>query len=189
MNHKGFQDYGNIFTFFTDRIKSNGVFSRAGRLVKYTRRYFFFSRLIKYMSTVIAFIETSATLVILSTVLLVSIPVTFLILGAGWLVGLYHNRKFDPTAERMLEGDGKVMFIFSARGFNSKKSGFLRGMAADFANDGYTVFVVSDAPFCDRFITASEKSDSLCVIKLNYFYRMKKKYLSMLDQSRLTYIS
>ena len=189
MNHKEFQDYGNIFSFATDKIKSNGVFARANRLMKYTRRYFFISRLIKYMSTIIAFIETSATLVVLSTVLLISIPVTCLILAVVSLWGFYRYRSFNPRMGELISKSQKIMFIYAPHGYGSKKAAFMRGMARDFTKRGYTVFIVSNSLLTDRFSAARQVGERLWILKLNYFYTVKKKFLTDAPDSNLVFVS
>jgi len=189
MGHKGFQEYGNIFSYFIDLVKTNGVFTRANKIMKYTRRYFFISRIIKYMSLIITFIETSAILVVISTVILVSIPVTLVSLGIVSLFEKRHHKKYDVDIEHMINHHDKIMFIYASRGFYSKKSSFLRGMSKDFADQGYMVFVVSNSLLNDRFSTARKIDDSVTLIKLNYFYHIKKKFLNDIDKSRLTFIS
>lgn len=81
------------------------------------------------------------------------------------------------------------MFIYTERGYFDKRSQFLRGMAKDFEAQGYYVFVVSTSLFRDHFTTAKKIDDGLWVIKLNYFYNIKRKFLKNYDSSKLTYIS
>ena len=189
MFHKGFQDYKTIFGFYGDVIKRNGAFSRANRLMKYARSYMLISRLIKYMSMIISFIETSAVLIILSSVLLVLVPVFLVTVGVFSLFSLIQFRTFGRELAPILNGSEKVMFIFSSRGWGSKRSSFLRGMSRDFKDQGYTVFVVSRPLFKDGVNAAAKIEDGLWMIKLNYFYIIKRKFLKNFDNTKLIYIS
>ena len=189
MSHKGFQDYGNIFSFYGDRLKHNGVFNTANRIMKYARRYLLISRIIKYMSLIIAFIETSAVLVLLSTVMLVSVPIMLVSATVLSLISLIQYRDFSKIAAPQIENSEKVVFIDAQRGFNNKKSRFLQGMTADLAKGGYLVFIISHSTLRDGINAVKQIGDSRWVIKLSCFYLLKRRVLKNTDDSKMVYIS
>ncbi len=189
MEHKGFQEYKSVFGFYADSIKANSLFSRANKLMKYARGYFIISRIIKYMSIVISFIETSAALIAISAILLVLIPVFFAAAAVFSLFYLIQYRNFSRELAPALNDSEKVMFIYSGSGWTSKKSAFLRGMARDFKKEGYTVFVVSRPVLKGGINPVVKEEEGLWIIKLNCYYIAKRKLLKDVDKSKLTYLS
>lgn len=189
MRAKNFQEYRGIFSYLNDRIRQNGVFNAAGKVIKYARRYFIIARIIRYTSFIVAIIETSAILLILSAILLLSIPTILIYTAITMLSGSGKRKEYNLKLSPLFDGTRNIMFIYTEHGYYNRKSSFLRGMANDFKNRGYTVFVVSCAPFHDHFNTAKEIGEDLYVIKLGYFYYIKKRFLSKLDSTKQTYIS
>ena len=188
MFHKGFQDYGNIFTFYTDALRHNVLFTRANKLMRYARGYFLISKLIKYTSVAVAFVETSATLIVISSVLLALIPLFILTAAVLTVVSLSQFKRYDGELEPIFAKGGNIMFIYTGRGYSNKRAAFLRGMANGFADGGYTVFVVSRPIFRDGTGGTKKIRDGLWVVKLNYFYIMKRRFLKGADKSKMTFI-
>ncbi len=189
MQYKGFQEHRGIFGYLSDHVKRNGVFMTANKVVKYARRYIFISRIIKYMSLIIAIIETSAILVALTVVLLAAIPIMLVVSGIVTIIGLHKRKECNRELKKLFAKDKELMFIYTEHGYNDKHSKFLRGMAKDFKEQGYAVFVVSSSVFRDRFTTGKKIEEDLWVIKLNYFYSIKKRFIKNYDNDKLTYIS
>lgn len=189
MHQKGFQEYKGIISYLGDRIRQNGVFSAVSRILKYARRYFFITRIIKYLSFIIAIVETSAIMIILAAILVIVIPIMLILTGIAALIGIRKRKEFNVILSPLFDGKRNIMFIYTEQGYYNKKSTFLRGMARDFKERGYAVFVVSSNPIHDRFTTATEIDDGLYIIKLGYFYGIKKRFLKNFDTSKLTYIS
>jgi len=192
MSHKGFQEYGNVFSFFFGKIRQNGLISRADKIMKRARWGLLISRLIariiKYASVVIAFIETSAVTIVIATLLIVAIPIAAVTTGIVSLFSLISVSRRKEDLKRSLEGDGKIVFIYAQRGFDNKRHRFTSNMAKDLANSGYRVFVVSRPVFRDC-LTVQKRSENLWIMKLNSFYIFKKRLMKNIDGSRLIYLS
>lgn len=192
MAHKGFQEYGNAFSYFFGRIAQNGIIRRANSVMKRARWGLLISRIIarviKYASFIIAFIETSAVTVVIAATLIVTVPIAAVTMAFISLLSLYTVRKERAGIEKMFEGDSKIMFIFAERGFGGKRSAFTEGMARDFAKNGFNVFVVS-RPVLKDCVTAQKIDENLWVLKLNSFYIIRRKYLKKADPSKLIFIS
>ena len=192
MDHRGFNEFGNIFSYSSDRIKRNGVFSRANTVMKHARRGFLITRIIariiKYASAIIAFIETSAVTVVIATILVISIPIAALTTAAVSLFSSYRLKKMSGDIAEMFDGEKKVIFILSEHGYNTEKAAFMRAQAHSFVDEGYRVFVVSQPIFRDG-TTARKIKDDLWVIKLNSFYIIKRRFLKDFDDSKLIFVS
>ncbi len=182
-----YNNYNNIFSYYYAIIKGNGIVSLALRGVRYVRRYLFITRLLGYISAIIAFIETSAVLVVALTAFIIFLPATALILGITMLINKRRYKHFDPDFERDIKSAEKIVIIEAKRGFNFKKPRYINHMADTFIKEGYTVVIISRSLLRDRFTIAQRKSESLWVIKLNYYYAAKK----VLDnyKQRTTYIT
>lgn len=167
------------------RIRSNSLFSTSLRLYRYARGYLIISRIIRYAAAIITFIETSATMIVIFGALLIAVPLLLASYAVLRLCGtIAHARRRDRPEYYIREND-KVMFILAEKPYSSKRSKYLRFMAKDFADRGYRVFVVSRYIFRDGMRSVSKKGRRLYVVKLFYYYSMKKRLIS----EDVTYIS
>lgn len=157
------------------------------KATKHARRYLFISRLIKYASLVIAFIETSATLIVVATGFLIAIPVALLSVGITALLSLAKYKKINPVISKELEEAEKIIFIEAKKGYNRKKAAYLNHMAKCFKDEGYTVIIVSRSFRTDKMLSAKKTEDGIWIAMLNYYYVIKRKFLA--DKTdKITYI-
>lgn len=184
--HK-YDNYNNIVSYWYGNIKENGFFNLVLRASKYTRRYFFISKIIKYAAAVIAFIETSATLVVVFTALVIMIPVSLLTMLVTAIINIFQYKKLNPEIAYDIEKSDKIIFIDAKKGYNRKRKHYLNHMAESFICEGYTVFVISHSLFSDRFTAARKEGESLWVVKLNYFFVIKRLFLRGKEEI-ITYI-
>ena len=182
-----YDNYNNIFSYWYGNIKENGIWNTVLRISKYTRRYFFISRLIKYAAAVIAFIETSATLVVVFTALVIMIPIALTAIMLTALINVFQYKKLNPQIELDIKKSDKIVFIDAKKGYFRKKEHYLNQMAKTFRDEGYTVFVISHSALHDRFTAARRRGECFWVIKLNYYFVIKKLFLKGKEDS-LTYI-
>ena len=182
---KQFNSYKTVWGYTLGRIRSNSLFSTSYRIYRYARGYLIISRIIRYAAAIITVIETSATMIVIFGALLIVIPLSLAAYGIMHLCGtLAHARRRDRPEYYIREGD-KVMFILAGKPYSSKRSVYLRFMAKDFADRGYHVFVVSRYVFRDGMRSVCKKGRRLYVVKLYYFYSMKKRLIA----KDVTYIS
>lgn len=182
-----YNNSNNIFSYWYSQIKTKGIWGFITKAAKHVRRFFFISRLIRYATLVIAVIETSATLVLVATGFVIAIPIALISLGITAIIGLFAFRKYNPIIKNVINDADKIVFIEAKKGFFRKKTAFLNRMAVTFRNEGYTVFIVSHSLTADRFPAARRAGDRIWVIRLNYYYVIKKKFLNDKDD-KLTYI-
>lgn len=183
-----FNHSSNIFAYWYAHIKSNGIWSFLTRASRYVRRYLFISRLIKYASLIIAVIETSATLVLVATAFVAAIPLAVISFSFTALLSALKYKKINPMIKAELEKADKIIFIEAKKGYNRKKSAYLNRMAVCFKEEGYTVIIVSRSFFTDRMLSAKKTKEGVWVVMLNYFFVIKRKFLSQIDESKLIYI-
>lgn len=187
MKNSNFDRSNNIFSYWYNSLKSTGIWNVISKCAKHIRRYFFISRLIKIITAIIAVIETSATLIIVATGFLVALPFILLALGFTALLGIFSYRKYDPKIERDIKIAKKIIFIEAKKGFYRKRSAYLNRMARCFRDEGALVFVVSKGLHTDRFLSARKADRDLWVIRLGYYYHLKKRFLKDKDNI-ITYI-
>lgn len=182
-----YDKYNNVLSYRFGQIKNNGTWNTIIRITRYARRYIFISRLIRYTSAVIAFIETSAILVIALTVILAALPFLAVSFLFTVLFSISKQKKYNPIIEKETEEADKIVFIDAPKGFYRKKAAYLNRMAETFHTEGYTVFVISHSYVTDRFTTARKAADGIWVIKLSYYFIIKKRFLKG-KEDKLTYI-
>ena len=187
MNKHGYCNYNNIFSYYYNNIKSTGLWNTLLKISKFTKSYFFISRLVKYAAVVVAFIETSASLIIASAVLLVLIPIVCVSSFVTYISCLRQYKKVNPVMQKVVDNSKKLVFIDAKKGYFRKETHYINNMAKQFRDEGNTVFVVSHSLLHDRFVSVRKAEKGIWVVKMNYYFTLKRKILSNCDK-KTTYI-
>ena len=154
------------------------------RTVRYTRRYFLISRILRYASYLIAAVETSAVLILVFSGLLMVLPFAAVGFTVTAVLSKVSSRKYNKIITDDLRYTHKTVVIDAKRGYFRRKEAYLNRMAHCFRDEGYTVIVVSHAHFTDRFLTAARADERIWVVKLNYFFSLKRT----VDSGNVTYV-
>lgn len=173
MIYVGYDKYKTLLSYRYGQLKENGLWNIAMRTIRYTRRYFLISRLIRYASYVIAALETSAVLLVVFSALLVLLPVALIVFGVTVILSTSQYKKYNRAISEDIEGRRTVV-ITAKKGYFRPKQAYLNNMAKCFRNEGYTVLVISRSFKNDRFLVARKAEDKIWVLKLNYFFIIKK---------------
>ena len=187
MSKYKYNNANNIFSYSYNRARSTGLWNTLKRISRHVRRYLFISRLIKIMTFIIALIETSATLVIAATAVVIAVPIAVLSIAVTAILSLIKFKKHDPAIKRDIDSADKIVFIEARKGYFRNKTAYLHRMARCFRDEGYTVFIVSHSYRVDRFLSARMPEERIWVIHLNYYYNIKRKLLKN-KEDKLTYI-
>ena len=182
MIYVGYDKYTSLLSYRLGQLKENGLWNIAMRAVRYTRRYFLISRLIRYASYIIAALETSAVLLVIFSVLLVLLPIALIIFGITVILSTSQYKKYTKLISEDMT-DAKTVVIDAKKGYFGRRA-YLNNMARCFRTEGYTVLVISRSFKHDRFLVARKADDNIWVLKLNYFFILKKK----LNTNDITYI-
>ncbi|MBR6514355.1 MAG: hypothetical protein IKT46_05915 [Clostridia bacterium] len=178
----GYNNYRSLLSYRYGQLKENGLWNIAVHAVRYTRRYFFISRLIRYASLVIAAVETSAVLIIVFSVLLAILPISLIFFGITALLSISRYKRYNELIPPEIN-QNKTVIIDAKRGYFGRDA-YLNNMAKCFRDEGYTVIVISRSFKRDRFLVAKKAEENIWVVKLNYFFILKKQ----LTTDDLTYI-
>ena len=93
----------NIFSLYIDRARSTSIWNAADRAIKYTRRFFFITKLLRFAAAVITFVQTSAMLIASATLILTLLPLVLIVVLAagisGWFCENRIRRKYPPPKD------------------------------------------------------------------------------------------
>lgn len=169
----GYDKYKSLLSYRLGQLKKNGLWNIAVRTVRYTRRYFLISRLIRYASYIISAIEASAVLIVVFSALLILLPIALILFGITVVLSTSQYKKYNSLISDDIKSR-KIVMIDAKKGYFRKKQAYLNNMAKCFRNEGYSVLVISRSFSCDRFLVAKKAEDNIWVLKLNYFFILKK---------------
>ncbi len=174
MIYVGYDKYRSLLSYRYGQLKKNGLWNIAVRAVRYARRYFLISRLIRYASYIIAAVETSAVLLVILSALVILLPVALITFGITVILSTSKYKSYTALISEDIK-HRKVVVIDAKRGYFLKKQRYLNNMARCFRNEGYTVLVISHSFIHDRFLVAKKAQERIWVLKLNFFFVLKKK--------------
>lgn len=182
-NNELFNKYDSMPAYCMGLLKSHGLWKLAIRMIRYTRRYFLISKLIRYTSYIIAAIETSALLILVFSALLILAPIGLIVFGSTLILNRFGYKKLKDEILNDIYNK-KTVIIDAPKGYFRNKQAYLNNMARCFCNEGYSVLVISRSFTADRFFTAKKAANKIWVIKLSCFFMLKNK----LNTEKTTYI-
>lgn len=174
-------DYSSYFSYLVSKIKS----SRPGRLLKsisgYSRKYFVFTRILRYSLYIWRVIDASAALVIAALLLAVFLPIVLIAAAFVLAVSVFGSRRQNHRISRELVGSVTVLFAYDEQ---LRTDSFFAGVAREAASAG-TVFIVSPLFFGTRgltkksfYVCAREEEDGIWILRRHYFYYIMRTLLS-----------
>ncbi len=174
-------DYSNYFSYLVSRIKR----SRPGRLFKsisgYSKKYFVFTRILRYSLYVWRVIDASAAVVISVLLFAIFLPIVFMAAAFVLAVSVFGSRRQNKQILRELDGTVTVLF---AQEEQLGSDSFFAGVAREAAEVG-TVFIVSPLFFGLRgltkkrfYICARKEEDGIWILRRHYFYYIMRTLLS-----------
>ena len=162
--------FKSFFSYKSAIIKSTNVWNAAEKIFVYSRRSLFAASIFRYAAVVIAFIETSAVLVIFSSALLILVPTLILGVVALMILDLMSGKKYDRIIADAVKGK-KAVILSAHRCY--KNSRFLKGFVRELAKKGYTVIVITKSLKDGTFPTAKVTDPHIILIREAYFFRLR----------------
>lgn len=185
----------SYFSYIAESLKRTPTYSRWDRFLLCFRRLRVISVSFRIMTYIFAFVQTSAALILLFSIMIVALP-SFLIISAITVFAtLIESYRSNRTVERLLrEKKGYVFLALSANAF--EEGSFFRSNVEEFSRDTRAlVIVVSPFLFSSRglygntpFISAKSENHSILIVRKNYFYSLRKKVLNK-HHDKITIVS
>ena len=152
---------------------------------KKIRRYTIISGIFKAIGIALTLLEKSAVLLLFATCLVLTLPVILFIFV---IYAIFYAFKCIYLHKRirgwLLSGENATVFITKERIFSkTKKMMFLSDAMNEASRYTHPVIVICS----DRFIAAKWYSLNLLAVKTDYFFILKRRYLSKRD-GKTTYI-
>lgn len=179
--------YEDYFRYKYNMIKSTDLWDSAGRIIAYSRRSLFIARLFRYSSMIVAFIETSAVLVITASVLLFLLPVTLALAIILMTVDSINAKKSNLAIFEKAQNK-TILFFVAQDGYRANRNSYFDVMVRDFSmSEKYFVIVISKSLRDGLFIT-SQTAGNLTIIRETYFFRLKRYLNKMKFDKKKMYI-
>lgn len=163
--------YNDYFSYKLAGIKRTELWNTAERIFTYSRRSLLAARIFRYAAVALAFIETSAILVIVSSSALLIIPILLCGILSLAFLDIFSDKKYDRIIISASE-NRRIVIIATAKSFCN--SHFLMGVSNELAARGHTVIVVTSSLKDGLFTTARKKNSQVFLIREPYFFRLCK---------------
>lgn len=180
---KQLSEHDYLFLFLFSKVKSTSFYGFCISIYKYFKKFFVFTRIIKWLFIIIRIIETSIVLIFFVGVLLLFLPIAFIF---AIILGIYciraENRALNNIElKKSILGKKRVYIITSAGEFG-------KGLAKSFLNDN-TVVLVLWPSLRSRFV-CYKITDGVIYIRYHFFFRVKRElFKTMSDVTEFVYLS
>lgn len=174
----------SFFSYVIESLRSTSVYSRWDRFLIYYRRLRMISVSFRVATYIFAFIQTSAALILLFSIMVVALPAFFIIVFLIISAAIVENARNNHAIEKLINNRKTFVFLAlspSAFDINS----FFRANITELSMRENTLIIVV-SPFllsskglygARPYISAKTENHSVIIIRKNYFYSLKKKIL------------
>ena len=171
--------YNTTVSYLLAWLRSTAVYNALGRLIRYSRRFLFITRIFKYISIAAAIIETSAVLILAAAITVVLIPIALLVTAVFSAVSLIISVKIikSPVLSEYLKRE-RIYVIADSGNYG-------KAMARELTDGGYAVFLITPSPK-EHFVCARWEKGVL-LVRHSFFFNLKRKKLNKL-QDKLIYL-
>ena len=174
-----FLKYNTFVSYLLAFLRSTSLYAMASRVMKYAKRFWFVTRIIKYVSVAAAIIETSAFLVAFAAVLTVTVPILVVLLTAITVADIIISEKLLRCRYFAEYIQDKHICVFLA---NSGRNDRFPAMLTE---KNMAVFIVTADP-AKRFISYRYQN-GIYYIRHALFFRLKRRRFNK-SNNRIIYI-
>ncbi len=170
------------FSYVFEMIRRTSVFRLYTKMLRGIRRFNLIRVTLGILAALFLALQSSALLVVSASVFVISIPFTFLITNATFILTFFHARKINRlNRERMM--DKKVFVFFPPKKGALCKDTYFCGMVKDAAKDGAFSIIVSPYFWNNRgidgqkrkpYLASRSEGDNLLIVRRHYYFTLKK---------------
>ena len=161
-----------LTAYLIAKLRATSIWIGFDRILKYTRRFFFLTRILRYIRIVVTIIETSTVLILFAALFIALIPILAVLIIMFTVSELIIGTRILKSDKLRLALSREHIYIISDAGV------FGEGYARELADRGSSVFILS-ASLQKRFISLTE-SNGIYFIRHAFFFRLKRRYLAAL---------
>jgi hypothetical protein len=165
----------SYFSYLGSYIKSSSPYRIWNRLLVYSRRFRFFSTLLRMSARIVAFIEASAVLLLLSSAAIILIPVLLLVTLFTVLMTLLEGRKMLDEISGAIKGH-RVYVFFPVKKKQLLPGSFYRGTLESLAADEHNIVIVVSPSILSEsrsmFLSAKKKGERFYIIRRHFYFRL-----------------
>lgn len=168
-------------------IRHSFAFRLYFRILTYIRRFRFLTYTVTLLGYILAFAEAGALLLLSTSALVITLPLSVAISQILFLLSLVDRRKANQVNAQLLKNK-RVILLFPPR-HGLKPNSYLAGMAREYAEDPNTVsIVVSPFLLSDKGLTQQRKhywvsrieGERILLIRRSYYFTLKKQFFDTL---------
>ena len=179
-----YSDSNHYIGFLLRSLKASNIYSRFKTLVKIFSRFRIVSFLVKLFTAAVVFLETGAHVILLSTIALITLPITTFLGLITFIVAFLCSN----TANRRLASlpDKKNVYIFfpsSVKQFRSNS--FFNGWVREIASDKNNLVVIVSPAFWKAsghlkgryYLHYRKETQNIIMIRKYYFFSFRRNVL------------
>jgi hypothetical protein len=167
---------GSYFSYLSSYIRTSSPYRVWSRLLIYSRRFSFFSTLLRMSARVVAFVEASAVLLLIASAAVILIPVLLFLTLLTVLLTLLEGRKMIGEITAAAQGQRVYVFFPAGKKQLSPNSFYYGNLLSLADNPKNTVIAVSPSLFTggpEIFLSARKKSPRLYITRRHFFFRLR----------------
>lgn len=164
-------DYKNFFSYLKARFDSAPAGKRITETFKHFKKYFFISKILRYIRIVFIWIQTGAYLIVSATFLIILIPIIIILILMFFLQAVMRYGLLNRKFRSLLKGKNVYVCFDNDDEAESKD---IKEKAINEADLGGFVFIVSETAFSLPFSSVKKLSENMYTVSMDYFYSLKK---------------
>lgn len=184
----------NYFSYLTTQLKRTALWSKTGRVVKYSKFYLFLSRSFKTFIAITTWLQTSAAFIIVATASITVLPILFVLSSVVLISTFIYRNKYNRLLSDEIGGRTVAVYIAVNQRCFEENSCFLHTVRETAKDQKKIVFVVTPYFWSLRglggrgaFACARKEGENIWLVRNYYFFFFRRTVLKKL-YDRIIYI-
>ena len=176
--------------FLLRSFKASNIYARLKTVMAILSKFRIVSLLVKIITAVVVFLETSAHFLLFSTVALITLPITVIFGLITFMVAFLYSNKANKSLRHL--PDNKSVYVFFPRSVKRlKENNFFRGWVNEISSDENNLVIIVSPAFWKRagfvkgkyYLHYRREADNVFMIRNYYFFSFRRNVLSKADTS------
>lgn len=180
-----YSDSNHYIGFLFRSLKASNIYSRFKTLVKIFSRFRIISFLVKLFTAAVVFLETGAHVILVSTLTLITLPITTALGLITFIVAFLCSNKANKKLAHL--SDKKNVYIFFPQSIKQfKEESFFSGWVSETANNKNNLVVIVSPAFWKAtgyfkgryYLHYRKETQNIIMIRKYYFFSFRRNVLS-----------
>jgi len=180
-----YAESGHYLGFILRSLRASSIYTKTRTLVKIFSRFRIVSFLVKLITSAVVFIETSAHVILVSTIALITLPITTVFGLVTFIIAFFGSNRANKRLASL--PDGKDVYIFFPQNVKQLNGeSFFKGWISETASKENTLVIIVSPAFWKKtgyvkgkyYLHCRQDAENVYMVRNYYFFSFRRNVLA-----------